>query len=61
MELDIPSHAQVSFPNKEDILHFKLSVDLTREECLWKGGKYEFTIEVSPNYPYDAPKCKCDT
>ena len=61
-ELDIPTHAQVSFPNKNDIMTFNLMVDLTHEQSsIWKGGKYEFTVEVGPNYPHDAPKCLCNT
>ena len=50
-ELDIPGHAKVSFPNPDDIMSFRVVVDLSREECIWKGGKYEFQIEISPNYP----------
>ena len=60
-ELDIPGHAKVSFPNPDDIMSFRLVVDLSREQCIWQGGKYEFSIEVSPNYPHDAPKCLCLT
>ena len=42
-------------------MSFRLVVDLTREQCIWQGGKYEFTVEVSPSYPHDAPKCLCLT
>ena len=31
LELDIPGHAKVSFPNPDDIMSFRLNVDLTRE------------------------------
>ena len=60
-ELDIPSHAQLKFRSQNDIMNFNLVVDLSRENCFWQGGKYEFTIEVSPNYPHDPPKCLCIT
>lgn len=60
-ELDLPSHAQIAFPDEANIMKFEVFVDLTREECLWKGAKYQFTVVVSPNYPHDAPKCHCDT
>ena len=60
-ELDVPTHAQVHFPDETNIMSFKLLVDLTDQACIWKGGKYEFSIEVSPNYPHDAPKCLCLT
>ena len=42
-------------------MNFNLVVDLTREQCIWQGGKYEFSIEVQPTYPHDAPKCLCLT
>ena len=60
-ELDLPNHAKVSFPNDTSIMQFELLVDLTKEECLWNGAKYKFTITVPPNYPHDPPKCHCDT
>ena len=42
-------------------MKFEVFVDLTKEACYWKGGKYKFTITVPPTYPHDAPKCHCDT
>ena len=42
-------------------MNFNLVVDLTRENCHWQGGKYEFTISVGHNYPHDPPKCLCVT
>jgi ubiquitin-conjugating enzyme E2 M len=60
-ELDLPSHAEIFFPVESNIMKFEIFVDLTREECLWKGAKYKFTVNVSPNYPHDPPKCHCDT
>ena len=60
-ELDLPAHAQVNFPDENNIMKFEVFVDLTKEECLWKGAKYKFTVTVLPNYPHDPPKCHCDT
>ena len=60
-ELDLPTHAEVNFPDEANIMKFEVFVDLTKEECLWKGGKYKFTVAVSPNYPHEAPKCHCET
>ena len=60
-ELDIPSHASIKYPNPSDIMNFHLVVNLTKTDCIWLGGTYEFTIEVSPNYPHDPPKCLCIT
>ena len=42
-------------------MSFHVVIDLSKEDCIWKGGKYKFSVEVSPNYPHDAPKCKCET
>jgi ubiquitin-conjugating enzyme E2 M len=60
-ELDLPNHAKVDFPEDGNIMKFELQVDLTKEQCLWKGAKYKFTVQVSPNYPHEPPKCHCDT
>jgi len=43
-ELDLPSHAEVRFPDDSNIMFFEVMVDLTKEECLWKGAKYKFTV-----------------
>ena len=61
MELDVPSHAQVEFGKDGSIMQFHLVVDLASVSCIWKGGKYKFSIEITPNYPFDAPKCLCLT
>jgi ubiquitin-conjugating enzyme E2 M len=42
-------------------MKFNLKVDLTKEECLWKGATYHFTVTVPNNYPHDPPKVHCDT
>ena len=60
-EMDLPTHAQVNFPDETNIMSFEVYVDLTKEECLWKGAKYKFTVQVPPNYPHDPPKCHCET
>ena len=61
MELDLPAHARVVTPDENNIMKFELYVDLTREDCLWKGAKYKFTVTVPPNYSHEAPKCHCET
>ena len=60
-ELDLPVHASVNFPEKDKIMKFEVFVDLTKEQCYWKGGKYKFTVSVSNNYPHEPPKCHCET
>ena len=61
LELDLPPHAETNFPDSNNIMKFEVFVDLTKEVCYWKGGKFKFTITVPPNYPHEAPKCHCDT
>ena len=60
-EIDLPDHAKVSFPDPKNILEFKVNIDLRKEDCLWKGGIYDFTITIPKAYPYSAPKAHCDT
>ena len=42
-------------------MKFDVIIDLTDEECYWKGGKYKFSVVVPLTYPYEAPKPHCDT
>lgn len=42
-------------------MKFEVMVDLTKEECLWRGARYRFTVNVSSSYPHEAPKCHCET
>ena len=49
------------FPDENNIMKFEVYVNLAREECMWKGAQYKFTVTVPPNYPHDPPKCHCDT
>ena len=60
-ELDSPSHAKVDFGTDGNIMSFHMTVDLTNEESIWKGGRYKFSIVVPPTYPHDPPKCMCLT
>ena len=47
--------------SEEGIMKFEVMVDLAKEECLWKGAKYKFSVFVSANYPHEPPKCQCET
>ena len=60
-EIDLPDHAKVHFPDLKNILEFKVQIDLTKEDCLWKGGIYDFTVTIPKTYPHSAPKAHCDT
>ena len=41
-ELDLPGHASFSYPDPNNVMVFEVNVDLTKEDCIWKGGKYKF-------------------
>ena len=60
-ELDLPAHAKCVWAPGESIMNFKMHLDLKNEQCIWKGGQYEFEIQVSNSYPHEAPKCYCKT
>ena len=60
-DLDLPDHAVVDFPDENDICNFFVTVDLKNEDCVWKGGKYRFSINIPKLYPHSPPKVHCDT
>ncbi len=57
----MPGNVVLTFLDKKNIMEFNIKVQLTDDDCLWKGASYLFKVEVPPNYPYEAPKCHCDT
>ena len=59
-ELDLPDHAEVDL-NEEDIMNFSVIVDLKKEDCMWKGGKYKFLVQIPKSYPHKPPKVRCET
>ena len=60
-DIDLPPNAKLYQPDPNNFMVYNVDIDLTREECYWKGGKYRFTITIPNNYPHEAPKCHCDT
>ncbi|RZC43516.1 hypothetical protein C5167_036476 [Papaver somniferum] len=36
-------------------------VNIRPDEGYYRSGKFEFTFQVSPTYPHEAPKFKCKT
>ena len=60
-EIELPGHAKIHLDNPDDLMNSKVTIDLTREECRWMGGKYTFRIECPFEYPHKAPKCTCET
>jgi ubiquitin-conjugating enzyme E2 M len=58
-ELTLPKTCTTEYPNKDDLLNFKLHI--TPDEGFYKGGHFTFNFKVGPNYPHEAPKVRCET
>ena len=58
-ELQLPKTCQTEFPDKDDLLNFKLAIE--PDEGFYKGGRFTFNFKVGPNYPHEPPKVKCET
>ena len=58
-ELELPQHAELNIPNKENLGHFTISI--TSQDGLWKGSTYVFDFKINEKYPYSAPKVICTT
>ncbi|XP_057289786.1 NEDD8-conjugating enzyme Ubc12-like isoform X2 [Hydractinia symbiolongicarpus] len=58
-ELQLPKTCQTEFPDKDDLLNFKLTIQ--PDEGFYKNGRFIFTFKVGPNYPHEPPKVKCET
>ncbi|KAI3841015.1 hypothetical protein C5167_010775 [Papaver somniferum] len=59
-ELNLPQTTKISFPNgKDELMNFEVSI--RPDEGYYRSGKFEFTFQVSPTYPHEAPKVKCKT
>ncbi|KAH7983016.1 hypothetical protein MRX96_059395 [Rhipicephalus microplus] len=58
-ELNLPKTCQMEFPDPDDLLNFKLVI--CPDEGFYRNGRFVFSFRVSPNYPHEPPKVKCDT
>lgn len=57
-ELDLPENVKLEIPNKADPGNMIISLKPTKDS-LWFHGKYTFTVNVTQEYPYEAPKVNC--
>ena len=57
-DLNLPSTCRTFFPNKDDLLNFKLII--SPDDGYYRGGEFSFTFKVSSQYPHEPPKVKCD-
>ncbi|KAF8791493.1 NEDD8-conjugating enzyme Ubc12-like [Argiope bruennichi] len=58
-ELNLPKTCKMEFPEPDDLLNFKLII--SPDEGFYRGGSFTFSFRVSPNYPHEPPKVKCET
>ncbi|CAF1274917.1 unnamed protein product [Adineta ricciae] len=53
----LPSICQVAPDDPADVSH--LTVTISPDEGLYKGGRFVFSVIVSDEYPFSPPKVKC--
>jgi len=58
-ELTLPKTCKITFPDPDDLLNFQLAI--SPDEGFYKGGTFSFSFKVSPSYPHEPPKVKCET
>ncbi|KAL3210962.1 hypothetical protein MRX96_036792 [Rhipicephalus microplus] len=58
-DLSLPKTCRMEFPDPGDQLNFKLVI--CPDEGFYRNGRFVFSFRVSPNYPHEPPKVKCDT
>ncbi|KAF2861304.1 NEDD8-conjugating enzyme Ubc12 [Piedraia hortae CBS 480.64] len=56
-ELSLPHTMKMDFPNKDDILHFMLTI--SPDEGMYRGGTFRFDFTIGPNFPHEPPKVEC--
>ena len=59
MDPDATPGVEVDFPDPNDLMNFKVYV--TPADGLYQGAKFEFSVTVGDNYPYEPPLVVCDT
>ncbi|KAJ5074857.1 nedd8-conjugating enzyme ubc12 [Anaeramoeba ignava] len=57
--LELPPSTKIEYPDKDDILNFKII--MTPREGIYKDGTFTFTFQISTEYPHQVPKVHCDT
>ncbi|KAF9819904.1 hypothetical protein IEO21_01765 [Rhodonia placenta] len=56
-ELELSSTMKTHFPDPTDLLNFTLTI--TPDEGMYKGGAFNFSVNINTNYPHEPPKVKC--
>ncbi|KAH8912043.1 NEDD8-conjugating enzyme UBC12 [Coniochaeta sp. PMI_546] len=56
-ELSLGSTMRTEFPDPDNILSFILYIE--PDEGMYKGGRFSFTFNITPNFPHEPPKVQC--
>ncbi|ABN64341.1 predicted protein [Scheffersomyces stipitis CBS 6054] len=56
-ELDLPKTIKVTFPDSSDFFNFNLQI--LPQQGFYKGGVFDFKVEINGNFPIDPPKIRC--
>lgn len=54
---DMPPQIKVTWPDANNIMSFQ--VIIKPDENIWKGGAFPFLVNVTDEYPIQAPKVLC--
>lgn len=58
-KLNLGDAAKIVWPDPDVIT--KMRVTISPEKHYWAGASYDFSIEVTSDYPHEPPKVHCDT
>ena len=56
-ELSLGSTMKTEFPDPDNILSFILYIE--PDEGMYRGGRFSFTFNITPNFPHEPPKVQC--
>ncbi|KAK4200704.1 putative conjugating enzyme UBC12 [Triangularia verruculosa] len=56
-ELSLGTTMRTEFPDPDNILSFILYIE--PDEGMYKGGRFSFTFNITPNFPHEPPKVQC--
>ncbi|KAK4645389.1 NEDD8-conjugating protein ubc12 [Podospora bellae-mahoneyi] len=56
-ELSLGTTMRTDFPDPDNILSFILYIE--PDEGMYKGGRFSFTFNITPNFPHEPPKVQC--
>ncbi|KAM7201524.1 Ubiquitin-conjugating enzyme/RWD-like protein [Rhypophila sp. PSN 637] len=56
-ELSLGTTMKTEFPDPDDILSFILYIE--PDEGMYRGGRFSFTFNITPNFPHEPPKVQC--